>query len=190
MIEWFTSKVLFEQIYWSIALLASILFLFIVITTFIGGDADLDTDADGMDADADMGFQFFTFKNMVGFFTIFSWTGLGFMKNDMSQGLVIIFSTICGLIMMTAMASLFYMMNKLVEDGSMKIKNAIGKTCEVYLPIKANNGGFGKVQINIQGSIHELQAMTFDDIELSQGMIVQVTKIIDNHILVVTHNLK
>lgn len=188
MIDWFLTKDFFEQIYWSLAFISSLFFIIIVVTTFVGGDAD--TDFDDVDLDTEIGFQFFTFKNMVGFFTIFSWSGLGFMKNGMSQGMVVISSMVCGAIMMTIMATLFYMMNRLVEDGTMKIKNAIGKTCEVYLPIKANNGGFGKVQIKIQGSTHELQAMTMDDIDLNQGMIVKVEEILDGHILLVTHKLK
>ena len=71
----------------------------------------------------------------------------------------------------------------------MKISNTIGRTGEVYLPIKANNGGFGKIQISVQGSVHELQAMTMDDEDLPGGTIVFVERIIDNHILVVTRKL-
>lgn len=184
MIEWFNQKELFEQIYWVIAIPSSLIFLFIMITTFIGGDVETDGDSDG-----EMGFQFFTFKNLVGFFTIFSWVGIGCIKSGYSTGLVIIVSFICGLLMMAAMATLFYFMTKLVEDGTMKMSNAIGRTGSVYLPIKAKNGGFGKVQINIQGATHELQAMTNDEEDLVVGTIVQVEKIIDNSILVVTGNI-
>ncbi|HIP32913.1 MAG TPA: hypothetical protein EYG86_09135 [Crocinitomicaceae bacterium] len=188
MIEWFNQKELFEQIYWIIAIPSSLIFLFIMIATFIGGDIDSDGDMDG-DSDGEMGFQFFTFKNLVGFFTIFAWVGIGSIKSGYSTGSVIIISFICGLLMMVAMATLFYLMTKLVEDGTMKMSNAVGRTGSVYLPIKAKNGGFGKVQINIQGATHELQAMTNDEKNLAVGTIVQVEKVIDNTILVVTSNI-
>ncbi len=71
----------------------------------------------------------------------------------------------------------------------MKLSNALGKTGQVYLPIKASKGGFGKVQIKIQGSLHEIQAMTNDDKELVVGTIVQVEKVIDGNILLVTGKL-
>lgn len=188
MIEWFKEMELFEQIYWMFAIPSTLIFIIILITTFIGGDVDAEGDFDG-DTDGEIGFQFFTFKNMVGFFTIFSWVGIGCINNGFSSFSVILISIICGLVMMTAMAVLFYSMTKLVEDGSMKLKNAIGRTGTVYLPIKANNGGFGKVQINIQGATHEIQSMTNDDEDLVVGTIVQVEKIIDNSILVVTNKL-
>ena len=188
MIDWFTAKGLFEQIYWMFAIPSSLIFVFILITTFIGGDVEADGDIDG-DVDGEIGFQFFTFKNLIGFFTIFSWVGIGCIKNGYSGFAVIAISVFCGLIMMTAMATLFYFMTKLVEDGSMKMKNALGRTGTVYLPIKAKNGGFGKVQINIQGSTHELQSMTNDEADLAVGTIVQVEKIIDNSILVVTSKI-
>ena len=70
MTDWFFSLELFPKIYWSIALLGSVIFIFTTISTFIGGDAndfgDVDSD---IEADTGIGFQFITFKNLVGFFT-------------------------------------------------------------------------------------------------------------------------
>ena len=193
MVEWFNGLEMFERIYWLIAIPSSLVFLVILVTTFIGGDADSgDADMDG-DADADtdgeIGFQFFTFKNLVGFFTIFSWIGIGCIKSNISHPIVIVISLICGLLMMLAMSTLFYFMTKLVEDGTMRLSNALGRTGKVYLPIKAKKGGFGKVQINIQGSIHEIEAMTNDSEELVVGTIVQVEEVVDGSILLVTGKL-
>ncbi|MDX2359773.1 MAG: hypothetical protein QNK23_03125 [Crocinitomicaceae bacterium] len=173
-----------------IAIPASLIFLVVLVTTFVGGDTD-GADAD-MDADGDMdgaGFQFFTFKNLVGFFTIFSWSGLACINSGYSSAVVLTVSIGSGLVMMMAMSSLFYFMTRLVEDGTMRIENAIGRTGEVYLPIKANNSGFGKVQINIQGSIHEIRSVTNDGEDLVVGTVVKVVEVIDNHILVVTNKL-
>ncbi len=188
MIEWFNAKGLFEQIYWIFAIPSTLIFLVILITTFVGGDVETDGDIDG-ETDGEIGFQFFTFKNLVGFFTIFSWIGIGCIQNGYSNVAVLVISIICGLAMMTAMATLFYFMTKLVEDGTMKMSNAVGRTGTVYLPIKANNGGFGKVQLNVQGATHELQAMTNDSEDLVVGTIVQVSKVVDNNILVVTSKI-
>jgi membrane protein implicated in regulation of membrane protease activity len=190
MTEWFNSLELFEKIYWMIAIPSSLVFIFIMISSFLGGDADGDADveADGNET-GEIGFQFFTFKNLVGFFTIFSWIGIGCIRSGYSNTATIVVSMICGLLMMTAMAALFYFMTKLVEDGTMRLSNAIGRTGQVYLPIKGKKGGFGKVQITIQGSLHEIQALTNDSEELSVGTIVQVEEVIDGNILLVTSKL-
>lgn len=187
MMDWYNSMELFEQIYWMIAIPASLVFVIVMVSSFVGGDADSDVDieADGNET-GEIGFQFFTFKNLVGFFTIFAWIGIGCIRSGYGEASVIIISIVSGLLMMVAMSSLFYFMTKLVEDGTMKLSNAIGRTGQVYLPIKAKKGGFGKVQINIQGSLHEIQAMTNDDEELPAGSIVQVESIVDGNILIVT----
>lgn len=188
--SWFTELDLFEQIYWIIAVLGSIVLVVLLILTFLGGEVDGDVDVDGDgDMDGGAGFQFFTFKNLVGFLTIFGWTGIGCIRSDLGTITTIIISIVCGLIMMTLMATLFYMLSRMVEEGTMRMSNAVGRTGEVYLPIKANNGGFGKVQINIQGSLHEIQAFTNDEKDLPQGTIVRVEKVVDDTILLVTSNL-
>ena len=188
MMEWFNGLELFERIYWMISIPSSLFFLFVLVSSFLGGDVDSDVEADGNET-GEIGFQFFTFKNLVGFFTIFSWVGIGCIRSGYSDSTVIIISIISGVLMMLAMSTLFYFLTKLVEDGTMKLSNALGKTGQVYLPIKASKGGFGKVQIKIQGSLHEIQAMTNDDKELVVGTIVQVEKVIDGNILLVTSKL-
>lgn len=190
MLEWFNELILFERIYWIVAILASLIFVIILFMTFLGGDVDgdADFDADG-DADGGAGFQFFTFKNMIGFFTIFGWVGIGCIRSGYETSTVLFISILCGLLMMLAMSTLFYLIANMVEEGTMKMSNAIGRTGEVYLPIKAKNGGFGKVQINIQGSLHEIQAFTNDEEDLKVGTIVRVEKVVDNHILLVTSKI-
>lgn len=188
MMEWFNGLALFERIYWMIAIPASLIFIFVMVTTFLGGDADGNVEADGNET-GEIGFQFFTFKNLVGFFTIFSWIGIGCIRSGYSDSTSIIISFICGVLMMVAMSTLFYFLTKLVEDGTMKLSNALGKTGQVYLPIKASKGGFGKVQIKIQGALHEIQAMTNDDQDLVVGTIVQVEDVVDDSMLLVTSKL-
>lgn len=187
--QWFYDISLFEQIYWVVAVLASATFTVIMVMTFLGGDVDADVDVD-MDGDIDgVGFQFFTFKNMIGFLTIFGWVGIGCIRSGYGTGAVLGISIFCGLLMMLAMSTLFYFISGLVEEGTMNMDNAVGRTGEVYLPIRAKNGGFGKVQITIQGSLHEIQAFTNDEEDINVGSIVRVEKVVDNHILLVTSKI-
>ncbi|MEX1383684.1 hypothetical protein [Lutibacter sp.] len=185
--EFFEGMSTLEQTYWGFALLGSVVFLIIFILTFIGGgDADMEADASDFEADdGGVGFQFFTFKNIVAFFTIFGWTGVTCIDNDLSTGLTLILSVIAGLLMMVLTSSLFFWMHKLAESGTLKMKNAIGVIGEVYLPIGAKRSKMGKVQIKVQGSLRELEAITDNEEELKTGTMVKVTEIVSAELLLV-----
>jgi len=189
--SWWADLVQMEQIYWLFAIPSSIIFIFILITTFIGADAEADIDAEldvdaEVDTDTGMGFQFFTLKNLIAFFTIFSWTGLASIQAGNSNGVTIIISIVAGLIMMTIMASIFYFMGKLAHSGTLNMNNAIGQIGTVYLPIPAKRGQMGQIQINIQGGMRTLQALTDDDADLSVGTVVEVKSVVSENVLIVT----
>lgn len=185
--DFFDSLSTLEQTYWIIALAGSVVFLIIFILTFIGGgDSDMEADASDFEADdGGVGFQFFTFKGIVGFFTIFGWAGVTCLENGLSTGTTLIISFIAGAIMMFLTSLLFYWMHKLAESGTLKMKNAVGVICEVYLPIGANRSKMGKVQIKVQGSLRELEAITDEKEELSTGTMVKVTEVVSAEILLV-----
>jgi len=177
-----------EQTYWIIALIGSVIFIIIMIMTFIGGDMDSDMEMDGSDFESDdggVGFQFFTLKNLIAFFTIFGWTGVVCIDNNLSDGLTLLISFIGGIAMMIATSSLFFFMHQLTESGTLKIKNAIGVIGEVYLPIGSNRSKIGKVQLKVQGSLRELEALTDENKDLQTGTLVKVTEIISTELLLV-----
>ena len=184
--EWFFALSTFEQVYWVIALISSLVFIILLIMTFLGGDIEDmgDVDAD-IDADTGIGFQFLSFKNLMGFFTIFGWTGISSISSGYSNGITIAISIGCGLLMMLAMATLFYYLGKLTSSGSLNINNALNTVGEVYLTIGAKRSSIGKVQITVQGSLRELEALTDEDVDLKQGDIIQVAHITTNGILIV-----
>jgi len=188
---WWADKDLFEQIYWTFAIPSTLLFVMILIMTFIGGAITEMGDADAaIEGDEGIGFQFFTLKGLIGFFTLFSWSGLACIAGGVAPVVTVVISIVCGLLMMFILGSIFYLMSKLTESGSLKLKNAIGRIGEVYIPIKAKRGAIGQIQINIQGSVRTLQALTDDEEDLSSGVVVQVNAIINDQILLVTKNSK
>lgn len=177
-----------EQTYWIIALVGSAVFAVLFLLTFFGGDmdADMDTDISEMGADdGGVGFQFFTFKNVVAFFTIFGWSGIVCLDNDYSTTATIIISTIAGLIMMVLTSALFFWINSLAESGTLKIKNAVGAIGEVYLPIGAQRSKIGKISIKVQGGLRELEALSDDDETLKTGTVIKVLEVISAELLLV-----
>lgn len=187
MIPGFETMLPFEKIYWVIALIASVIFLILLIVTFFGGETegvegDVDVEIEG---DTGIEFQFLSFKNLVGFFTIFGWSGIACLDAGMSKGITVLISVVCGLIMMLAMASLFYYLGKLQSSGTLKLSNALNQIGEVYLTIGANRSRIGKVSITVQGSLRELDALTDDGVDLVQGNVVKVKEVTANGILIV-----
>lgn len=186
---WWQAMDIAEKIYWCIAIPFSLVFIFQLIMTLIGGDFDSTAstgDADvAVDGDMGIGFQFISIKNLVGFFTIFSWTGIACSAAGIGTMLTIIISVAAGLLMMLIMALLIYYMGKLAEDGSMKLKNAIGKTATVYLNIPAQRASAGKVQLNFHG-FQTLDAVTDESEELKNGSMVKVVDVINNELLLVS----
>lgn len=186
--EWFAALTLFEKIYWIVALAASAILVILLILTLVGGDAedfdggDVDTDIEG---DTGIGFQFLSFKNLMGFFTIFGWSGIACLDAGMSKGPTVLISVVCGLLMMLAMASLFYYLGKMQSSGTLKLKNALNQVGEVYLIIGANRSKIGKVSVTVQGTLRELEALTDEENDLILGNVVRVKEVTDNGILIV-----
>jgi len=179
-----------EQVFWIITIPATVFFVILLVLTIVGAEmdtsADVTTDVDASLADGDsIPFQFLSLKNVVAFFAIFGWSGVGFVNAGLASWLVILLSFICGLLMMVLMATLFYFMSKLAESGTLKMKNAVGKLGEVYLLIPGNRGGMGKVQLNVQGSLRTLDAITDNSDDIRTSSIIEVLDVIDDQILLV-----
>ncbi len=184
--DWFTALNTFEKVYWVIALVGSIIFIIVMIMTLVGGDVedlgDVDTDIEG---DTGIDFQFLSFKNLVGFFTIFGWSGIACISEGFSKGITIAISVVSGLIMMALMAALFYYLSKLTSSGNLSLKNALNEIGEVYLTLGANRSSIGKIQIKVQGSLRELEALSDESEDLKQGTVVKVTEVSSNGMLIV-----
>lgn len=191
MIDWFSNLEFFSKVYWSIALIGSIVFVVVMLMAFAGGDADDIGDLDSdMDADIGAGFQFISFKNLVGFFTIFGWSGIACIDAGIGTIPTIIISVVCGLLMMLVMATLFYFIYKLSDSGTLDYKNAIDAVGEVYLTIGADRSKMGKVSVTIQGTMRELDALTDSLTDLKSETIIKVVDVTSNGILIVAQNKK
>ena len=67
-------------------------------------------------------------------------------------------------------------MKKLEHNGAYKIADCVGKSCDVYLRIPAAGEGRGKVQISLNGSIHEFDAVSTGE-ALATGKRVKVVAV-------------
>lgn len=193
MSEWWNSIPAFERIFWYFAIPFTVVLSFQLIMTFIGIDWH-DNSLDGhdgvdvgSDADSLAGFRLFTLRNFIIFFTGFGWAGIFAVHAGFNQIVSILVAFLVGLFLMFAVAGMFFLMTKLTESGNISLSNAMNTFGRVYLPIPANRSGMGQIQITVQGSVREVEAMT-DGEMLPTGTPIRVMEVINDEILVVKKN--
>jgi len=172
--------------FWYVAIPSSIIFVIQSIMTFIGLDATegLEADFDGNLDGADTPFQLFSFRNLINFLLGFSWTGISFYTSISSQLVLISIAIVVGLLFVYVFFVIIRLLLKLAEDNTFKIANTINKTADVYLTIPGNKSGKGKVLVSVNGSVHELDAMTEND-QINSNSTVKIIRIENNSILIV-----
>jgi hypothetical protein len=188
MTVWWESLTAFDKTLWAIAIPSLIIFILQTVMTFLGMDSHSGDVADfngDMQTDAEpQPFQLFTFRNFINFLLGFSWTAIALNPALNNQALVVLFSTISGIMLVAAVMFLFYSMSKMTEDGTMVLKNAINQTGLVYLRIPGEKNGVGKVHVKVQGTLRELDAMTSGQ-TIETGKLVKVVDIINDDVLLV-----
>lgn len=171
---------------WFIAIPTSLIFIIQTVMTFAGADthdglsADFDSDLQGGDAP----FQLFTFRNMINFLLGFSWTGISFYNLIESPALLIALSFVVGGGFLVLFFLIIRQIERLAEDNSFRINNALNKTASVYLPIPEQKKGSGKIQVSVRGSFHELDAITENE-KIETSATVRIVKIESNNLVVV-----
>jgi hypothetical protein len=177
--EWFNALEPVLKIYWTIALAASLVFVVQMIMTFAGADVP-----DGLDADAEPS-QFFSLRNLVNFLLGFGWGGVCFYNTFSSRAWVTACALLTGVVFVVLFFFLVRQFMKLNRDNTFNINDTLNLTADVYLPIPSEKSGKGKIQLSVNGSFHELDAITSGD-RIPTGSRVRITEIIDNQTILVT----
>jgi hypothetical protein len=160
---------------WYAAIASSLFFIVQTILTFIGLDsgdgieADFSGDLDGADAP----FQLFSLRNLVNFFLGFSWAGIVFYPIITNKFVLLTVALIVGLSFVAMFFFIIKQFMRLSEDNSFKYSQTVSKTASVYIPIPGHNKGQGKIQLSVNGSVHEINAVTSGE-RLETGTIVRV----------------
>ena len=136
------------------------------------------------------GFRLFSMQSIIAFFCLFGWTGLIFMKAcDLHVAVAAVLAFICGFAGMFLMALALWGMLKIQSDGTLNVKNALGLSGEVYIPIPARRECPGKVMVKVQDQLTEFEAVTDDEEKIATGTQVTVIGITKGTTLIVTkHN--
>lgn len=185
--EFFASMDTSLQLYWYIAIGASLIFIVQTIMTFIGADTDtgVDADFDGNLDGVDGAFQLFSLRNLVNFLLGLGWTGVslyGSISNKIILGIV---SVLVGMLFVAIFFFIMRALMKLAEDNSFDIEKTIGLTADVYTNIPPKKQGKGKVFVSLKGTTHELEAITTNDDMLKAGQLVKIVGL-EGNVLVVS----
>ena len=186
--EWWSALDLFMKILWGIAIATSLIFLVETILTFIGIDHEMDTDFDMADGsfEADASMNLYTFRNLVNFLLGMSWTAILLKESVTSKALLMIIAVIAGGLLVFAVMWLFRWLSQMQQSGNIDVfKLAVGCQGKVYLTIPAARSGAGKVQITINESVREYDAVTDSDTPIKTGTPVRVVEALDASTLLV-----
>ncbi|MCQ2221685.1 MAG: NfeD family protein [Prevotella sp.] len=182
--NWYLALETSQQVYWGIAIVATLFFLVQTLLTFIGVDAvdgmDMDVDIDEGDTmDTGGALSLFSIRSLINFAVGFGWAGVCLhtaITNPFLLGLV-------SLLVGVAFGAMYPLLKKklmrLESNGAYKLTDCIGKEADVYLRIPQAKTGRGKVQVSINGSIHEIDAMTEGE-GCSTGERVRIVSVVGN----------
>lgn len=198
MAEWFDSFPGFIQGIIVIAMVATVIMIIQIIMIFIG--IGVGHDFDGTDVPDDMiggddpindsgfidvfGLKILTVRNLIAFFAIGGWSLICMYDITGSYAWSIVVGILVGIVTMFLLSWAMKAALKLQQDGTKDISNTIGKIGNVYLTIPANKAGFGKVNVLIQETIMEYDAMTEDDQSIVTGDDVVVCDVVNNYLMV------
>lgn len=169
---------------WYIAIPTSIIFIIQSIMTFIGGDASDGTELDTNDIDGDHSGHIFSLRNLINFLLGFSWAGIGFYNSIENKFLLLFIALNVGFVFVVMFFYVIKQLLKLNEDNTFKIHNILSKTADVYLTIPAKGNGKGKIHISVNGSLHELDAMSNGE-KIETGAVVKIIDITADNLVVV-----
>jgi hypothetical protein len=184
--EWWATLESSEKVFWGIALIFTVLFFIQFVLSLVGFDFSADSDGadspQGYHLDGD--FALLSTRSIIAFFTFFGWTGVLILHKGGSVWAAILGSALAGLAAMLLVAWLFWLFAKLTQSGNADIYQSLFHTAEVYIPIPGFRKGSGKVLIELNGGIREIEAITEGE-PIQTGAKVKIVEIIDQHILVV-----
>lgn len=169
-----------EQMYWGIAIVASLIFTVQLILTFIGLDAELEAELDTGD-----GFGIISFKTLVAFATFFGWGGVVALAEGFSSGKALMIAFLAGFLAMVALAYVLSQLLKLQESGTVDLYDAIRKEGEVYLRIPSATEGKGKIHVEVENKLMEFDAIS-DGEAIPTGAKIKIKDIINENVMLVT----
>jgi len=187
MFAWWDSLSIVSQVFACIAIPATVVLLVQTVLMLVGigleadggdfsaGDSidadgpDFDIDLDGMDA-----LRIFSLRGIIAFLVVFGWVGYVMDKAGVDLWITVPVAAVCGFLMMLVLALLMRSVMRLRNDGNLDNRNALGVSGKVYLTVPPSRKGEGKVNVLLQGTYVERDAVTDETESIPTGCEVVV----------------
>ena len=189
MFEWWNSLGLVLQVFYCIAIPATLVIIIQTILIMVGMGDDCSGGADmnpsdtsglsGVDGDItdlpdaahgemmdgscahDVGaMQIFTLQGIMTFLCVFGWSGVICTVLGLHIAIAIPISIVLGFAAMVGVAKIIQLTGKLAQNGTVDIRNLLGAKATVYVPIPAKGQGQGKVNVAVGEMFSEFTAIT------------------------------
>jgi hypothetical protein len=153
-----------------------------MIVILIGG-SDLDFDLGEVGEGGATGI--FSIRSIGSFFTGFGWTGAMFLQNGHSVGVATLAATLVGSLILAGFLGLMRWLHSFKSDGTVNYKNAVGNVGSVYIPIPAKRKGMGQIQVEVQGRLSVVNAVSDSEEKIENRTAVRVESLVDSRTLLV-----
>ncbi len=170
---WFADLNTMEMIFAIAAICGgALLGLRLLLQIFFGGG---EGDMDALEGDAlDPAFTVLSLQFIMSFALMFGLVGLYVMRQTQAgAGLAIAAGTGAGMATGWLMHRIMCWMQGLQHSGTLQLDKAIGASGTVYLTIPV--GGSGRIQVELQGRLIELDAVIDGDTPLPTGTAISIT---------------
>lgn len=173
MFAWWDSLSLVSQIFACVAIPATVVLLVQTVLMLVGIGLEADggdisvgesIDADGPEFDVDLdgmdALRIFSIRGIIAFLVVFGWVGFVMDRAGIMLLITIPVAAVCGFLMMLVLALLMRTVMRLRNDGNLDNRNALGVSGRVYLTVPPARTGDGKVNVLLQGTYVERDAVT------------------------------
>jgi membrane protein implicated in regulation of membrane protease activity len=153
--EWWQHLPPSEQIFWAIGLIFNVLFsIYVALQLLAGHDHDLGHDHDNPY------WGILSIRGILAFGMFLGWTGLVALRAGYSVSIALVAGIAAGLLASWLAWRLILLLLRLQVSGTLDPEQVIGQTGAVHLVIPARQTGSGKVMVEAQGALRELEAVS------------------------------
>ena len=130
-------------------------------------------------------FRLLSVQSVIAFLCIFGWSGIAAISCGMPPWGAILLGAVLGFGAMVLVAKIIQWSSKLTQNGNFNVKNLLGESGTVYIPIPPKGEGTGKINISCGERFLVFDAVSEKDKMLATGSAVRVVDIVAGSTLVV-----
>ncbi len=186
--EWWTSLDLARQVFLLIAIIGTMVVaaqMVLQLIGFAGADMHLGDLGSGLAGDHASGMGYLSVRTLTAFAAGFGWSGYAALSNGAPLWLAITIALAVGIGLMAILVWMMRAMMRLDSNGNLDYANAVGVVGTVYVTIPANQTGMGQVEVQVQGRLCTVQALTRSTTPLAPGLPIRVAGQVERSILLV-----